>query len=105
MLENNFQADLIKELESMFVGCIVLKNDANYLQGFPDLTVLYNDKWAVLECKQYKGARQQPNQSYYVDVCNQMSFSRFIWPGNKQEVLDELQQAFSSRRTARFSKR
>jgi hypothetical protein len=105
MLESKFQADLIKDIEFMFEGCIVLKNDANYIQGFPDLTILYKDKWAVLECKKYQGARQQPNQSYYVDMCNQMSFSRFVWPGNKQEVLDELQQAFSSGRSTRLLKR
>lgn len=104
MLESKFQADLIKELECMFEGCIILKNDPNYLQGFPDLTILYNNKWAVLECKRSEHETHQPNQDYYVDVCNQMSFSRFIWPGNKKEVLDELQQAFSFRRTTRLSK-
>lgn len=105
MLESKFQAELIKELEFMFKGCVILKNDANYLQGFPDLTILYNDKWAVLECKRSRRDPHQPNQDYYVDVLDQMSFSRFIWPENKQEVLDELQQAFSSRRPTRLSKR
>lgn len=104
MLESKFQAELIKELEFMFEGCIVLKNDANYLQGFPDLTILYKDKWAVLECKRSERDSHQPNQDYYVDVCNQMSFSKFIWPENKKEVLDELQQAFSFRGATRLSK-
>jgi hypothetical protein len=104
MLESKFQAELIKELEMIFPGCIVLKNDPNYLQGFPDLTIFYKNNWAVLECKRSAFDIHQPNQDYYVGMCNQMSFSRFIWPENKKEVLDELQQAFSSRRPTRVSK-
>jgi len=50
MLESAFQANLIKELETLFVGCVILKNDANYIQGFPDLLILYKNNWAVLEC-------------------------------------------------------
>mgnify|MGYP003178147583 CR=1 FL=1 len=88
MLENKFQANLIKELKEIFPGCIVMKNDPTYIQGIPE------DKWASLECKKSAGAKKQPNQEYYVDRMNQMSFSRFICPENKEEVLDELQQSF-----------
>lgn len=105
MLESQFQASLIVELQQMFPGCIVLKNDANYIQGFPDLTILYGDKWATLECKQSSRAKQQPNQDYYVTYTNNMSFSRFIWPDNKEEVLNELQQAFLPGRQTRVPKR
>jgi hypothetical protein len=105
MLESEFQAKLIKELEVLFPGCVILKNDANYIQGFPDLTILYKDKWAVLECKRSEYDTHQPNQDYYIDVLNRASFGRFIWPNNKQEVLYELQQAFSHRRSARLPKR
>ena len=45
--ESKFQSELIKELYELFPGCIVLKNDANYIQGFPDLTILYRPFWAV----------------------------------------------------------
>lgn len=96
MLESVFQANLIKELKQMFPGCIVTKNDADYIQGIPDLTILYNDKWASLECKKSASAKKQPNQEYYVGRMNEMSFSRFICPENKEEVLYELQQTFQS---------
>lgn len=96
MRENDFQAKLIKELKSRFPGCIVMKNDANYIQGIPDLLVLYNNKWAALECKRSANAAKQPNQKYYVRLMNKMSFSRFIYPENKEEVLNELQQSFGS---------
>lgn len=96
MLERNFQADLIKDLKKRFPGCIVLKNDPNYIQGFPDLTVFYEDHWALLETKRSKRASHRPNQDYYIDRGNEMSFARFICPENKEEVLNELQQTFQS---------
>ena len=94
-LESEFQAELRAELSERFPGCITIKNDPNDIQGIPDLTVFYKDKWATLECKKSANAKKQPNQSYYVDTMNEMSFSKFIYPENKQEVLDELQQAFN----------
>ena len=96
ILESKFQKELIDDIKTMFPGAIVLKNDPNYIQGIPDLLILYNDKWASLECKKSASANKQPNQEYYVDQMNRMSFSRFICPENKEEVLYELQQSFQS---------
>lgn len=96
MLESRFQAKVIQELKKLFPGCIVMKNDSSYIQGIPDLLVLYKDKWATLECKKFANATKQPNQEYYVELMNKMSFSSFIYPENKEEVLRELQQAFQS---------
>jgi hypothetical protein len=93
-LENEFQAKLKKELREMFPGCIVTKMDPNDIQGIPDLLVLYNEHWATLECKQSSKAKAQPNQPYYVEKMNDMSFSRFIYPENKEEVLRELSKEF-----------
>ena len=94
--EREFQSELIKELKSIFDGCLVMKLDSSYIQGIPDLLVLYKNKWAVLECKKFENAKRQPNQEYYVDRLNNMSFSKFIYPENKEDVLRELQQAFES---------
>lgn len=96
MLERNFQSDLIKELRNRFPGCIIMKNDPNYIQGIPDLIILYGDKWATLELKKHAKAKHRPNQDYYVGRMDEMSFSRFIYPENKEEVLYELQQAFGT---------
>lgn len=93
-LERDFQAYLIKELKCVFQGCIVMKNDSSYIQGIPDLLVLYKDKWASLEVKKFANARKRPNQKYYVDLMDRMSFSRFISPENKDEVLCELYKFF-----------
>ena len=103
--ESKFQADLIDELHDLFPGCIVLKNDANYIQGFPDLTILYQDKWAVLECKRGLREPYQPNQEYYLEVLNDMSFSSMSCPENREAVFYELQLTFSYRRVTRISKR
>lgn len=95
MLESKFQANLIKKLKEEYPGCMVLKNDSSYLQGVPDLLVLYNDRWASLEVKKNANARHQPNQDYYVDKMDEMSFSRFICPENEEEVLSDLKRAFN----------
>ena len=94
MRESKFQADLKKELKQMFPGCIVTKLDSGDIQGIPDLLVLYKDKWATLENKRSKTASKRPNQDYYVNKMNKMSFSRFIYPENKEEVLNELRKTF-----------
>ena len=96
MLENKFQAKLIKKIKKEFPDCYVLKNDPTYLQGVPDLLVLYKDKWATLECKKTANARHQPNQDYYVGRMNDMSFSRFIFPENEDEVLSDLKHYFDN---------
>lgn len=90
MLENRFKTNLVKEIKNMFPGCIIAHLDPNEIQGIPDLLILYKDKWAVLEGKKSANATHQPNQDYYVDRMNDMSFAAFIYPENKDEVLDEL---------------
>lgn len=96
MLESIYQAQLIKKLRRLFPGCVILKNDPNYIQGFPDLTILYGTRWALLEVKPYEGADQQPNQDWYIAELNSMSFAAFIYPENEREVIRELQQTFQS---------
>ena len=97
-LERDFQAKLIKEIKQIFKGCIVMKNDSSYIQGIPDLLILYRDKWAALEVKKSATAHHQPNQEYYVELMDEMSYASFIYPENKEEVLYELQQTLFPRR-------
>lgn len=97
-VEKEFQDDLIKEIEERFAGSIVFRNDPDYIQGIPDLLVVYKDKWAALECKKSAKAKHRPNQDYYVNTMNDMSFAAFIYPQNRDEVLDEMERTFKSRR-------
>ena len=98
MLESKFQSNLIKELKDMFDGCIILKNDPNYIQGIPDLIILFENKWAALECKKSIRAPHRPNQEWYINIMSKLSYASFIYPENKEEVLREIQHTFTSRR-------
>lgn len=90
MTEPAYQAKLRKKIEELLPGCIIQKEDSREIQGIPDLLILYKHKWATLEVKIDEDAEHQPNQDYYVDMMNGMSFSRFIFPGNEEMVLNEL---------------
>ena len=104
MKESKFQKEVIDEIQELLPEAIIMKNDPNYIQGIPDLTILSGDKWATLEIKKSKDAPHQPNQDYYVEKMNSMSFSAFIFPENKEEVLHEMAQSFKSKRHTRISK-
>lgn len=95
-LESKFQKELMDEIRARYPGCVIIKNDSGYIQGFPDWTILYKDKWAVLETKREKNAKHQPNQDYYVTQLNSMSFSRFVYPENKDDILTELSKIFDA---------
>lgn len=105
MLESKFKTKLIQELRDLFPGCIVIHSDPTDIQGIPDLIILYNDKWAALEGKRFATADLQPNQEYYIRLMNQMSFASFIFPENKEEVLNALQSAFRFSRPTRLPRR
>lgn len=103
MRESTYQRSLIRKIEYLFPGCQVIINDAQRKQGIPDLLILFNEQWAMLEVKASSDARERPNQDYYINQYNEMSFAAFIHPENEEQVLDELQSAFGVRRKARIS--
>lgn len=98
MLESSFQSKLIKTIKSRWPDSVVIKTDANYIQGFPDLLILHGDTWVSLECKKSKKSSHRPNQDYYVDKLNNMSYAAFVSPENEEDVLNDIQQTFQSRR-------
>jgi hypothetical protein len=101
--ENVYQAQFMKRLRKRFPGCFVLKNDPCYQQGVPDWIVLIGPLWAALEVKANESSRRQPNQGYFVEQLNNMSFAAFVYPENENEVLDALQSAAEAGFNARFS--
>lgn len=105
MLESRFQSKLITMIRDEFPGCLILKNDSGYLQGVPDLLILFEDKWAALEAKRDVDAPSQPNQDYYINKLNSMSYAAFVYPENYEEVFNALQQTFRPRRSSRVSQR
>ena len=104
MRERDYQAYIIRTLRRLFPECVILKNDSSYIQGILDLTVLFGHQWAMLEVKISESSPNQPNQEFYVEKLNGMSFAAFICPENEEEVLDELQRTFGFNRKARLSK-
>jgi hypothetical protein len=101
-----FKSQLIKELELRFPGIVLMHLDPNTThQGIPDLLLLYMGKWAMLEAKGAANSKQQPNQDYWVDYYNELGYASFVYPENVEDVMDDLQQTFSSRRRPRLAKR
>ena len=96
MNETKYQAKLMKKLRDLFPGCYIIRNDPHFIQGIPDLLILFNDKWAMLEIKRAGDSGVQPNQLYYVEAFQKMSFASFISPETEENVLHDLQQTFGT---------
>ena len=88
--ESIFQRRLIQELHSRYPGCWIEKADPGYRQGTPDLRFYYGRFWAAFEVKRSKHEPHRPNQDSYISRLDTMSFARFIFPENMEEVLEEL---------------
>ena len=94
MLESEFVTLLKEELRMRFRDCFIIKLDANQVQGIPDLLVLWRSQWAILETKSGRRSVHQPNQEYYIDKFDTMSFAAFVNQLNYQDVLDDMERAF-----------
>lgn len=98
-LESAFEADLYHDVtESILPGSYMFKLDSSQRQGIPDRLILWRDRWAVLEVKRSANSPFRPNQEWYIDQFNRMSYASVIYPENKEAVLNDLQRAFTSRR-------
>lgn len=98
VLENKYQSKLIKKINKLFPGCMVVKLDSSYIQGIPDLLILFKNTWVTLEAKRSATASHRPNQDYYVKKMADMSYSAFIYPENEEAILNEIQHIFKLRR-------
>ena len=94
MNENEFQRKVIKRLKGTFPDCIVMKQDAKYKQGIPDLVVFYKDRYTMLECKKNATAKHQEQQDYYISKFNDWSYASFVYPENVDQVFEELKEVF-----------
>ena len=87
--EGRFKRKVKKQLKELFPGCYLHEMKAG-AQGIPDTLIIFGERWALLEFKDSINAHRQPNQKYYVDKFNSIGFSRFIYPENRLEVLNDL---------------
>lgn len=97
--ESAFQAELKKQIEEMFPGAVVIKQDPNIIQAFPDLLVLYKTKWVALETKRASDSEKQVNQEYWVNRLGKMSYAAFVHPENLAKVLADLRFIFKGVRS------
>lgn len=98
MNERTYHRQLVERIEELFPNCVVLRNDPIRIPGIPDILILYGDKWAMLEIKAANDSSRRPNQDWYIEFLNDMSFASFINPDNEEEVLNALQSTFGSPR-------
>lgn len=91
MRESAFERRVVSDIKSWNDNVLVLKNNASMIQGIPDRTVYFADKFAMLEFKKSKDAKHQPNQDWYIDKINSNGgFARFIYPENEEKTLADL---------------
>lgn len=95
-LESKFQKEFNDDLEEAFPDCMIIRGNSALRQGVPDWLLLSGRNWAALEVKRDSTAKKQPNQPYYVEKMNGMSYAAFVSPENAQEVIREIQQTFGS---------
>lgn len=98
MLENKFKTKLCNRIKNLFPDCMIFHLNPNERQGIPDLLILHENKWAALEGKKTTKASHRPNQDYYVEKMNRMSYAAFVYPENEEEIINELQQALRTER-------
>lgn len=92
-LESQFKTKIAGQLTVLLPYCVLLKNDEQFMPGIPDMLILYQDRWAMLEFKRSAPRRKQdyePNQEYYLRKFNDMAFASVIYPDNASLVLQEL---------------
>lgn len=91
--ESKFKRELIRKLKEQYPGAVILKNDANDKIGIPDHLMLYGRHWIAFEAKASQHAAHRPNQDYWVNLLNSMSFASFVYPQNEGWFLHEVQRS------------
>ena len=93
--ESKFKTNLYKEIREECPGTEVIINDPTQLQGFPDATVLFpNGKYMLLEGKREEDANRQPNQEYYVNQSPLAPNAHFVYPENKNEIMEKVKRRY-----------
>lgn len=98
MRENRYQRGVVERFHREWDRPIVLKNDANLIQGIMDLTVVLPNLVAFIEVKRSDDEPFQPNQEYYLARTDEMGhFTAVICPQNEEEVFRALHAASRGR--------
>lgn len=87
--EGRFKRRIKKRIREYLPGCFMHEMKAGK-QGIPDTLIIFRKRWALLEFKESENAHHRPNQDYYVALFNDLGFSRFVYPENEIEVMNDL---------------
>lgn len=90
-LESQYRTELSKRIQRRWPDSVIVPTDPSRQQGILDILILIGRRWAMLELKRRANSSRRPNQPYFVEKFNDMSYAAFICPENEDEVLDELQ--------------
>lgn len=88
--ESKYRKELEARISGALPGCLILRNNAKEIQGICDIVVFYGERYGFLEIKVSENAPVQPNQTYYVNWLDEMSFAAFIYPENEYQILSDL---------------
>lgn len=90
--ESALQTKLANALRAL--GAKVIKQDPTIgrQRGIPDLLVLKDGWWGMLECKAHRNSPKRPGQQEWIDWCNSQSYGRFIYKENYDDILNELKE-------------
>lgn len=101
MAESDFKRWFKGELESRISYWLRFRDRELYLiepktskRSAPDLIVLGPTTWAALEFKISRDADWRPNQNHNINKLSLLSYAKFVYPENAEEVLSELENLF-----------
>ena len=104
-LESEFRVQVIDRIKERFpLMDLDFIKPVHYTRSLPDLFIIApNNVWAALELKRIKNADHQPNQDWHIARLDTKGFARVVYPGNLEEILDELEELFASQEHSRIS--
>lgn len=90
--EQKLQTKLATALRAL--GAKVIKQDPTIgrQRGIPDLLILKDGWWGMIECKAHKNSKKQAGQTDWILWASQNSYGRFVYKENYDEVLAELKE-------------
>lgn len=88
--EADFQSKFLARLRKLGCKCFKQQMNATTRAGTPDAFVFVGPVWIWLEFKKTKNSPKRPGQQRNIDYANKVSFGWFVWPGNADEVYEEI---------------
>lgn len=89
-LESTFEKEFCKALRQTLGERYTYTFKLTAAKGIPDRLILYKDKYALLEFKQYKNAKKQPGQETWVGHFDNLAYAAIVYPENAEKVMQDI---------------